>query len=71
MGIDLTAEPVLYSPSLVASQEGAKSFFGNLREGGRNYRESECSKVAASGPVSLAAPASWPESKNIELLVFC
>lgn len=28
MGIDLTAEPVLYSPSLVASQEGAKSFLG-------------------------------------------
>lgn len=50
MGIDLTAEPVLYSPSLVASQEGAKSFLGiYVKEEGTTENQ----KAAKLQPLAL------------------
>ena len=55
--IGLTAEPV---PVSCHFTRGSKNFFSSsLYERARSNRDSECNQDVASGPFSLAVPASW------------
>ena len=55
--IGLTAEPV---PVSCHFTRGNKNFFSSsLYERARSNRDSECNQDVASGPFSLAVPASW------------
>lgn len=61
------AKPVLLPQSLIVFQEGEKILFPGIYMKEEGPAENQ---DAASGPVSLAGPPRWPESKNIQLWVF-
>lgn len=58
--VGLTAEPVcLVTVSCHFTRGSKNSFSSSLYERARNNRDSECNQDVASGPFSLAVPASW------------